>query len=69
MCWAHAIRKCHEHRKLVLHKEKWLTIEKDINSLQLVFNDHLLHKTTRLMIMKWTADKDLDTFLKYFEGQ
>ncbi|CAF3926247.1 unnamed protein product [Rotaria sordida] len=69
MCWAHVIRKCREHRKLVLHKEKWLAIEKDIYNLQLVFNDHLFDKAARLMIMKWTADKDLDTFRKYFEDQ
>ncbi|CAF1506391.1 unnamed protein product [Didymodactylos carnosus] len=41
MCWAHVIRKSREHRKLVLDKEKWLAIEKDVVNLQLVFNDHL----------------------------
>ncbi|CAF4685333.1 unnamed protein product, partial [Didymodactylos carnosus] len=69
MCWAHVIRKSREHRKLVLNKEKWLAIEKDIVSLQLVFNDHLFGSAARLMIMRWTADKDLDAFRKYFEDQ
>ncbi|CAF1047790.1 unnamed protein product [Didymodactylos carnosus] len=58
-----------EHRKLVVDKEKWLAIEKDIVSLQLVFNDHLFDSAASLMIMKWTAEKDPDAFRKYVENQ
>jgi hypothetical protein len=35
MCWAHMIRKCREHRKLIPNEQKWLNVEKDIVNLQL----------------------------------
>ncbi|CAF1543250.1 unnamed protein product [Didymodactylos carnosus] len=69
MCWAHVIRKCREHRKLVKNKNKWISVEQDILDLQLIFDDTIFRIATRLMIEKWSLDSELNEFKSYFESQ
>ena len=43
VCWAHTIRKIGQHRKMI-PVQKWHEIERDISTLQLLFNDDILQK-------------------------
>ncbi|CAF1558682.1 unnamed protein product, partial [Didymodactylos carnosus] len=69
MCWAHTLRKCREHRKLIPNEQKWLNVEKDIVNLQLCFQDNLFNQAATLLLRKWSLDNQLDRFRTYFEGQ
>ncbi|CAF1552010.1 unnamed protein product, partial [Didymodactylos carnosus] len=69
MCWAHMIRKCREHRKLIPNEQKRLNVEKDIVNLQLCFQDNLFSQAASLLLGKWSLDNQLDRFRTYFEGQ
>ena len=65
-CWAHAIRKIREHRKM-LPIDKWKTVEADILTLQLSFCDAVFDKGASLLLHKWRSDPDLFYFSNYFE--
>ncbi|CAF1174106.1 unnamed protein product [Didymodactylos carnosus] len=69
MSWAHMIRKCREHRKVIPNEQKWLNVEKDIVNLQLCFKDNLFNQAASLLLGKWSLDNQLDRFRTYFEGQ
>ncbi|CAF1398921.1 unnamed protein product [Rotaria magnacalcarata] len=68
MCWAHVIRKCHEHRKLV-PKDKWNQIDLDIHDLQLSFSDSLFQCGASLLMKKWSSDTLIKQFQEYFYDQ
>ena len=44
-------------------------VEKDIQELQLAFNDRVFSIGSKLMLQKWAADKDLHKFSEYFREQ
>ncbi|CAF1448070.1 unnamed protein product, partial [Didymodactylos carnosus] len=68
MCWAHVIRKCREHRKLV-PKDKWNDIDADIHALQLSFSDDIFSRGSLLLTQKWSADSAIQQFQQYFFDQ
>ena len=68
MCWAHVIRKCREHRKLV-PKDKWNEIDTDIHILQLSFSDVIFQHGAALLKYKWSSDPRIHQFQDYFFDQ
>ncbi|CAF2610650.1 unnamed protein product [Rotaria sp. Silwood2] len=69
MCWFHMIQKCRQHAKLIKDKKKWLLVEQDIYSMQLIFDDQIFAIASRLMLLKWSADAELNDFRQYFEQE
>lgn len=68
MCWPHVIRRCREHRKLVL-KDKWNDIDSDIHNLQLSFSDTVFNKGASLLKQKWSNEPHMQLFQEYFFDQ
>jgi len=68
MCWAHVIRKCREHRKLV-PTDKWNNIDADIHNLQLSFSDIIFNHGASLLKQKWSIDILIRQFQNYFFDQ
>ncbi|CAF1120089.1 unnamed protein product, partial [Didymodactylos carnosus] len=68
MCWAHVIRRCRAHKKMV-PDDKWPQIESDICSIQLCCNDFIFDEASKLLLKKWQSDTSLDTFRMYFQSE